>query len=129
VADGNPRRVRIERAIRTNLTEMLEREVKDPRVHAAGLVTIQLVELNRDLSVARVYVSFSLEQAVDQAMAGLRAAAGYLRGPLGRRLRLARPPELRFVHDTSPEFAARLSDIVREDRERAQAAGRGDDDE
>ena len=129
MSDSSPRRARIAQAIRTNLTEMLARDIKDPRVHSAGLVTLHLVELNRDMSVARIYVSFTLEAGVDRAMTGLGAAAGFLRGPLGRRLGLARPPELRFVHDTSPEFAARLSDIVREDQDRAAAAGRTDEDD
>ncbi len=126
---GNSRRARVVQAIRTNLTEMLEREVKDPRVHGAGIVTINQVELNRDMSVARIYVSFTEVERAARAMEGLAAVAGFLRGPLGRRLHLARSPELRFQLDTSPEFSSKLSDIVREDRERAAAAGREDDDE
>ena len=101
------RRARVEQALRDALAEMIDREVKDPRVRGAGLVTVQRVELTADLSVARVYVSvFGDEAAGRRAVAGLAAAAGFLRGPLGRRLNLQKPPELRFLHDHSPEMAA-----------------------
>jgi ribosome-binding factor A len=124
-----PRRKRVAQAILTNIAEMLAREVKDPRIHAAGLVSVHKVELNRDMSVARVHVSFFTEAGVDRAMDGLNAAAKFLRGPLGRRLKLARTPELRFMHDTSPKFGERLTEIVLEDEARAKEAERDGDGE
>ena len=54
---GN-RKARVEQALRDVLSGLLEREVKDPRLKAAGLVTINHVDVNKDLSVARVHVSF-----------------------------------------------------------------------
>jgi ribosome-binding factor A len=112
--------------MRENLSDMLAREVKDPRVREAGLLSVNYVELNADMSVARVFVSFYGQEdgpdAVASAMAGLRAAAGFLRGPVARRLNLARSPELRFVHDTSPEFWQRLDEIARDDERRAEEA-------
>jgi len=115
--------------MRENLAELIDREVKDPRVSAAGLVSINHVELNADMSIARVYTSFfgGKEAGADAAIAGLNAASGFLRGPLGRRMNLARSPELRFVHDTSPEFNQRLANIVADDD--ARAAQRSDDDD
>jgi len=119
------RKARVGDAIRDALSEMIRREVKDPRVTAAGVVTITRVEMNVDLSVAMVYTSiFGDERAAERAIAGLCAAAGFLRGPLARRLRLGRPPELRFVRDTGLAFGMALTDIVREDEARARAAGR-----
>jgi ribosome-binding factor A len=121
------RRVRVEQALRDTLAEMIDREVKDPRVKGAGLVTVQRVELNADLSVARVYVSvFGDDITAKKAMAGLAAAGTFLRGPLGRKLHLQRPPELRFVRDESPEIVRHLAEIVRDDQARARAAGRDD---
>ena len=119
------RRPRVEEAMRETLAEMLQREVKDPRVAGPGLVGVTRVELNDDLSVARVYVSV-FGQDPEKTLAGLGAAAGFLRGPLGRRLRLQKPPELRFIHDDSAGVARKLTDIVREDEEKARAAGRDD---
>lgn len=121
------RRIRVEQALRDTLAEMIDREVKDPRVKGAGLVTVQRVELNTNLSVARVYVSvFGDDITAKKAMAGLAAAGTFLRGPLGRRLHLQRPPELRFVRDESPEIVRHLAEVVRDDQARARAAGRDD---
>lgn len=111
----SPRARRIAQGIRDNLAQMIDREVKDPRVHGAGFVGVNHVELNRDGSVAMIYVSFYGEArpgAVDDAMKGLGASAGFMRGHIARRLGLKRAPELRFVHDESPDFHERLSALV-----------------
>jgi ribosome-binding factor A len=118
--------------MRDVLAGLIDREVKDPRVKAAGLLTVNLVELNKDMSVARVHVSFFNDdkKVVAAALKGLETAAGFLRGPAGRQAGI-RPPELRFVRDDSMEFHTRIAAIVREDAARAvpdQPAPRGDDD-
>jgi ribosome-binding factor A len=114
----SPRRIRVAQALRDRLSEMLTAgEIHDPRVQRAGLIGVNHVELNRDMSAARVWVSFIIddEAVITQAMAGLEAAAGFLRGPLGRRMNLKRAPQIRFVHDRSPEFLQRLAQIREED--------------
>jgi ribosome-binding factor A len=122
---GSSRRTRVEHSIRDALTEMIASDVKDPRVHAPKLLTISKVELNVDMAVARCYVSVVDDDAVaDAALEGLKKAAGFLRGPLGRRLGLQHAPELRFSLDPSIDVSAKLAAIVREDEERARAAGR-----
>jgi ribosome-binding factor A len=122
---GSARKTRVEHGIRDTLTEMIASDVKDPRVHAPKLLTISKVELNVDMSVARCYVSVVDEDAVaDAAVEGLTKAAGFLRGPIGRRLGLQHAPELRFMLDPSIDVSAKLAAIVREDEERARAAGR-----
>ncbi len=118
------RKAKVEQALRDVLSELL-REVKDPRVTAAGLVSVTRVECNVDLAVARVYVSIYGSDAVAaKAIAGLTAAAGFLRGPAGRALNLAKPPELRFIHDATPVVSLQLAEILRDDEERARAVGR-----
>ena len=120
------RKDRVESALREELATIIAREVKDPRVTAAGLIGVTRVECTQDLSVARVYVSIYADDAVaKKALAGLAASAGFLRGPVGRRLNLQRPPELRFVRDESAELNIRLASILREDEDKARAAGRG----
>jgi ribosome-binding factor A len=124
-ASGSGRKTRVEHAIREALTEMIAADIKDPRVHAPAMLTVSKVELNVDMAVANVYVSVVGEDAVaDAALAGLQKAAGFLRGPIGRRLGLQHAPELRFLLDRSIDMSAKLAAIVREDEERARAAGR-----
>jgi ribosome-binding factor A len=122
---GGARRERVAHNIRDALTEMITADVKDPRVHAPTMLTVSRVELNVDLSVARCYVSIVGDDATaDAALEGLNKAAGFLRGPLGRRLSLQRAPELRFLIDPSIDVSAKLAAILREDEEKARAAGR-----
>ncbi|MBP8807805.1 MAG: 30S ribosome-binding factor RbfA [Kofleriaceae bacterium] len=118
------RKDRVEHALRDELSALI-REVKDPRVTAAGLVGVARVECSPDFQVAHVFVSiYGDDRTADKVIAGLTAAAGFLRGPLARRLQLGRPPELRFVHDRSAEMSLRLTDVVREDVAKAAAVGR-----
>jgi ribosome-binding factor A len=121
------RQQRVGNAMRELLTELIVREVKDPRVHAAGLISVSQVEINRDLSVAYVYVSFiggpGDARAEERALAGLTAAAGFLRGPVGRRMSLQRAPELRFLRDARASFGQHMRDIMRDDEQRAADAG------
>ena len=119
------RKARVEHALRDVITELVATEVKDPRVRAATLLTITKVELNVDLAVAHVYVSVIGDDAtVDRVIEGLTKAAGFLRGPVARKLSLQHAPELRFVHDVSIDVGAKLAAIVREDEVAAKAAGR-----
>lgn len=119
------RKARVEHAMRDVLTTAINNDVKDPRVRAATLITVAKVEMNVDLSVANVYISVIGDDATaDGVIAGLQKAAGFLRGPIARELNMQRAPELRFALDVSVDVSAKLSAIVREDEERARAAGR-----
>ncbi len=106
-------RRRIERVgqlLREEISTLLRREIKDPRV---ATVTITDVEATSDLKHASVYVrTLGSEVPVEEAIAGLESAAGTLRRELGRRLRLRRIPELRFVADRSLEHARRIEDLL-----------------
>lgn len=119
------RKQRVEHGLRDVLTGMIAREVRDPRVRAATLITVTRVELNVDLSVATVYVSIIGDDATaDGALAGLAKAAGFLRGPAGRELHLQHAPELRFRRDVSIDMSEKLAAILRDDEDRARAVGR-----
>jgi ribosome-binding factor A len=122
---SSARKARVEHGIRDALQEMIAADVRDPRVHAPTMLTVAKVELNVDLSVAHCYVSIVADDATaDAALEGLKKAAGFLRGPIGRRLGLQRAPELRFLVDPSVDMSEKLARIVREDEEKARAAGR-----
>ncbi|HEX2688396.1 MAG TPA: 30S ribosome-binding factor RbfA [Kofleriaceae bacterium] len=119
------RKQRVEHGLRDVLAELIAREVKDPRVRAATLITVTKVELNVDLSVANVYLSIIGDDAIAEGvLAGLTKAAGFLRGPVARKLNLQRAPELRFQADASIDMSEKLAAIIRDDEDRARAAGR-----
>lgn len=114
---------RVAAALRDELARLVPDEVRDPRVAAAGVVSVNHVELNRDGSIARVYVSFVGGDAVDDAVRdaaieALDRAGGYLRGPLGKRMRLGRVPQLRFAYDPTAEVGMQLTELVRADAAR-----------
>ena len=122
---SSARKARVEHALKEALQAAITQDVKDPRVRAATLLTVNKVEVNVDMSVANVYVSIVGDEATaDGVIAGLQKAAGFLRGPIGRELNLQHAPELRFQHDVSIDMSKKLADIVKEDEARARAAGR-----
>jgi ribosome-binding factor A len=115
VTTSGGRRERLEAAMRAELAPLLG-EVRDPRVGQAGLMTLTRVALTRDLSIARVGVSFvGGEGDPEAALKALSRAAGFLRGEVGRRMGLRHAPELRFVHDRGSEYAAQIDALLRED--------------
>jgi ribosome-binding factor A len=115
-----PRARRIEEQLKRLLSELVRREVKDPRV---GLITITAVSVTRDLTHAKVYFTpFAGIGDPETALEALRHAAGYLRIQVRNQMRLRTAPELVFQFDDSLERGARLStlihDAVESDRSR-----------
>jgi ribosome-binding factor A len=122
---------RISAQMQRSLATLLRRGVKDPRV---GNVTVTAVEVANDLSFARIHVlPFASAQPPTELLAGLRSAAGYLRGELARELKLRHMPRLEFQLDQVLEGAHRLSnlidDAVKSDRARGSAADSESGDE
>jgi len=103
-----PRAKRIAQQIQQTLSELIRRELRDPRL---GMVTITEVRVSNDLSYAKVFFSVLGAQPA-QAQEILEAAAPMLRGPLGRALGIRHSPELRFVQDELIESGARLSALI-----------------
>ncbi len=122
---SDSRRQRIEGELQRLLAELISREVKDPRV---GNVTITAVEASRDLSVARgFFVPFASTHPPEEVRTGLTRAGGFLRGEVGRQLRLRHIPRLEFVYDDSPARAADLTALI--DRAVAEDRTHPHDDE
>lgn len=124
VMAGKARQQRIGAEIQRVLSELIAREVKDPRV---GIVTLTAVKLSPDASVAQVYfVPFGDRHPADEVGAGLERAAGFLRGEVGRRLGLRHAPRLEFVFDSSIGEAIRLTSLidraVRDDQKKDESA-------
>lgn len=99
---------RIADQIQRDLSELIARELKDPRV---GLVTINLVEVTPDYAHAKVYFSV-LGGDAQESEAGLNAAAGFLRSGLFKRLQIHTVPTLHFVFDRTTERAADMNALI-----------------
>ncbi len=113
--DGAQRKARVASDMRAVLAALLERKIKDPRV---GSATITGVKLADDLTSATIYVTGPGTPAErNDTLAGLESAAGFLRGEVGRRLRLKRAPALLFQHDRSLDDGARIDALLQSLRE------------
>jgi ribosome-binding factor A len=94
--------------IQRDLTELIARELKDPRV---GMVTIQAVEVTPDYAHAKVYFSV-LTGDVTETTEALNQAAGFLRNGLFKRLHIHTVPTLHFLFDRTTERAADMNALI-----------------
>lgn len=114
--------------IKRELTAIF-RELKDPRVQGA-FVSIIRVEVTNDLSYCTVYVS-ALEgmERAQEAVKGLKSAAGFIRSELGRRLTIRHVPSLIFKATDSIEYSANISKILHDlDKKRPAEPSEEEDD-
>ncbi len=90
------------------------RDLKDPRIDAEKMTVVR-VEVSRDRSVARVYVShLGGMSAAKEAVKGLESASGLLRHEIVAVLGIRKAPELRFIPDDSAEYSAHISKMLKE---------------
>jgi len=109
---------RIGDQMQRELAQIIQREVKDPRV---GMVTVNDVKVSRDLGYADIYVSLlSTEELteqspeVEQSLAVLNKASGFLRGQVGRAMKLRVIPHLRFHFDSLLGQSRKMDRLIRE---------------
>ena len=100
----------INEEIQKELSALL-RTVKDPRVQDV-MISITRVETTPDLRYTKVYVSFLQEDRANEAMKGLKSAAGYLRRQLGTNLRLRYAPEIVWAQDDSITYGAKMLGLI-----------------
>lgn len=101
---------RLAEQIRQEIAGMIVAELKDPRI---GMGTVTRVELSGDLRHARVLVSvLGNEEARQASLAGLSSAAGFIRGEIGRRLKIRRAPELVFILDHGAEASEKIEALL-----------------
>jgi ribosome-binding factor A len=101
---------RIQEFIKEELGEILQRELKDPRI---GFVSVTAVKVSNDKSHVKIYVSVlgDAEQK-RESMKGLESAKGFIRSEIGKRVRLRHTPELEFIADSSLEEGARIISLL-----------------
>ncbi len=109
--------------IQRDVSELIKQRLRDPRL---GMVTVSAVKVSPDMSYADIYVTIlgrTFDEPVEPGVAILNAAAGVLRGELGRGLRTRIVPHLRFHHDrlTSQgnRMASLISEAVRSDEQKS----------
>ena len=100
----------INEEIQKELSALL-RTVKDPRVQDV-MISITRVETTPDLRYTKVYVSFLQNEKADEAMKGLKSAAGYLRRQLGSNLKLRYAPEIVWALDDSITYGAKMLKLI-----------------
>jgi ribosome-binding factor A len=103
---------RVSGLIQEELSQVLLREVKDPRLHE---VIITAVRVSADLRHAKVlFTAPARPGGIQEVLTGLRSATGFLRGQLGRALRLRYAPELTFEADTSVERSLHVAALLKQ---------------
>ena len=113
--------------LKEELAQLIQKEVRDPRV---GMVSITGVEVSRDLSHARVFVTVVGKESAAEAaesVAALNRAAGFLRSQVARSMRARTTPRLVFEYDTSIGRGAYLSDLIEKARDSDRALHSDDD--
>jgi ribosome-binding factor A len=114
---------RVASLIRREVSELLIGGIKDERV-SQGMVSVTTVEVAGDLQHCKIFVSiFGSEDDRSQAMEGLRSASAYVKGELGRRLKMRRTPEVVFVLDRGIEKGTSVLGLLNRLEEQRQEKG------
>jgi ribosome-binding factor A len=116
------RPARVAEEFRQELSSLLARGLKDPRI--TGFVTVTGAKMSPDLKEIAVYVSIHAPAVErERTLEGLCAAASYLQREVARNLKLRHTPHLRFVYDESVERGDRIERLLKEAREKDPQGG------
>jgi ribosome-binding factor A len=122
------RQAKVGEMIKRELAEVLQKSMRDPRL---ALVSVNDVEVARDFTYAKVFISYiGSEEEKNEALKALNGATGFLRGHLGRVMDMRTIPALAFRYDTGVDKGIRMYDLLQEEqvatsqnRQSAEAAG------
>ena len=98
---------RVAEQMQRELADLLQFEVKDPRV---GMVTITEVEVTGDMAHAKIY--YTAKEGTAALQKGLEKTAGFLRTQLSKRMLLRSVPQLHFVYDNSIDNGMKISRLI-----------------
>lgn len=111
----NLRANRVGEQMKKELSEIISRKLKDPRV---GFVTVTDVKVTGDLQQAKVYISvLGDEKKKEDTLKGLAKASGFIRTEIGQRIRLRKTPEFTFEFDESISYGNRIESILKQIQE------------
>ena len=98
--------------LKREMSTLIQQEMRDPRV---GMVNVTDVEISRDLTNAKVFVTFigrESDEEIEEALGVLNSAAGFLRSQVATGSRMRTVPRLRFYYDSSVLRGAHLSALI-----------------
>lgn len=105
--------IRINSEVQREMSQIIQEEIKDPRVHP--MTSVMAVEVTPDLKFAKIFVSvLGSEEEKEKTMEGLKKSASFARGQLARRMNLRNTPELTFILDNSIEYGVTMSKRIDE---------------
>jgi len=112
---------RVAELVREEIARLIVSGLKDPRI---GFVSVMAVRMSADLKYASVYVSlYGDDRERKGSLAGLRSSARWLRGVVGRNLKLRFAPEIRFFPDDTLDRVFHLEDVFKQLHEEEGASG------
>jgi ribosome-binding factor A len=102
---------RLNSFLRQEISDLIQRYVKDPRL--GTFVSVTTVEISKDMRYAKVFISrYGTDEEKADTIKALESASGYIRHELGERMKTRRIPELSFRLDNTMEKAAKIQKIM-----------------
>lgn len=102
---------RIRKALIKEVSDIIQRHVKDPRI--SGIISVTDIELSSDYKYAKIYISvYGSEEQKKQTLEAIQESTSYIRGEIGKRIRLRHTPEIEFKPDDSLERGSRITDLI-----------------
>lgn len=110
VGDFVVRDRRVAELLRSEIADVLLREIKDPKVKD---VVITGIEISKDLSIAKVFFSTYNRAAKEGIEMGLNRSAGFIRHCIIKGLTIKKVPNLRFIYDESSDYGQKIDAVLR----------------
>lgn len=102
---------RINGEVQRVLADIIRGGIKDPRINP--LTSVVAVEVAPDLKTCKAWISvLGDEKAIEDTLAGLKSAEGYIKGQLARKINLRNTPEIHFIMDQSIAYGVSMSKLI-----------------
>lgn len=109
---SNVRAHRVGEQMKKELSDIIMRELKDPRI---SFVTVTGVDVTGDLQQAKVFITvLGSDEQKEATLQGLSKAKGFIRSEIGKRIRLRKTPEIMFELDESIEYGNRIETLLQD---------------
>jgi len=113
---SNYRSGRINEEMRREISNIIQNEIKDPRI--TSMVSVTKVDVTKDLKYAKVYVSlFGKEDSKNETLGALKSSSGFIRREVGHRINLRLTPEIIIEEDKSIEQGMHIDELLHKIKE------------